>query len=152
MELLIFWSSAVGVRLPGCVSRIADRGTCRRRAALCNERGLKNGMDTRKTRKQRRRQKKPAAKLYDSGQFTLNHAATALLGKPPRVRVQIEPELKWMRLQPATPNDAGAFSLSGGGNSPHRISLKSVVKQFPALCGDYRVVAGGIECIQESES
>lgn len=101
-----------------------------------------------------RRRKEPTAKLYDNGQLTLNHAATALLGEPPRVRVQIEPELKRMRLQPATPNDAGAFSLSGGGNSPHRISLKSVVRQFPALCGDYRVVraAGGIECIQESES
>lgn len=101
-----------------------------------------------------RQWKEPSAKLYDSGQFTLNHAAVALLGDPPRVRVQIEPELRRIRLQPATPNDACAFSLSGGGNSPHRISLKSVVKQHPALIGDYRVVrmAGGIECIQESES
>lgn len=98
-----------------------------------------------------RQPKEPVAKLYASGQFTLSHAAVALLGDPPKVRVQIEPELKRIRLQPATPNDNGAFALAGGGNSPHRIGLTSVSKKYAKMVASYRVVrsAGGIECIQD---
>lgn len=98
-----------------------------------------------------RQPKTPVAKLYASGKMTLSHAAVALLGDPRRVHVQIEPELKRIRLQPATPNDGGAFALAGGGNTPHRVSLTAVVRKYPGMVGDYRIVraAGGIECIQE---
>ncbi len=100
-----------------------------------------------------RQPKEPVAKLYSTGQFTLSHAAVALLGDPPKVRVQIEPELRRIRLQPATPNDNGAFALSGGGNSPHRIGLTSMSKKYPEMIANYRVVrsAGGIECVQDEE-
>jgi hypothetical protein len=88
------------------------------------------------------------AKLYDTGQFTISHAAVALLGDPPRVAVQVDPVAQRFRLAPATPNDKGAFALAAGGNSPHRISVKSVVRRWPDLVGEYAVVrvAGGVEC------
>lgn len=100
-----------------------------------------------------RPQREPAAKLYATGQFTLNHAAVALLGEPPRVRVQVEPDMRRIRLQPATPNDNGAFALSGGGNSPYRIRMATAAKKYPQLVGDYRVAraTGGIECIWEDD-
>lgn len=95
-----------------------------------------------------RRPDKPIAKLYDTGMFTVSHAAVALLGDPPRVAVQVDPDAQRIRLAPATPTDNGAFSLAGGGNSPHRISLRSVARRWPDLVGEYAVVrvAGGIEC------
>jgi len=95
-----------------------------------------------------RQQKLPAAKLYDSGQFVINHAAVALLGEPPRVRVQIDPDAQRIRLTPATPNDNGAFALAGGGNAQHRLGLKAVANRWPKMIGEYQVarIAGGIEC------
>lgn len=47
-----------------------------------------------------RQPKEPIAKLYSTGQFTLSHAAVAILGDPAKVRVQIEPDLRRIRLQP----------------------------------------------------
>ena len=98
-----------------------------------------------------RQPKEPIAKLYSTGQFTLSHAAVAILGDPAKVRVQVEPDLRRIRLQPTTPNDNGGFALAGGGNSPHRIGLTSVAKKYPQMIASYRVVrsAGGIECVQE---
>lgn len=95
-----------------------------------------------------RQQKAPAAKLYDSGQFVVNHAAVAMLGEPPRVRVQIDPDARLIRLTPATPSDNGAFALAGGGNAQHRLGLKAVAAKWPQMCTEYTVVrvAGGIEC------
>ena len=89
----------------------------------------------------------PTAKLYASGQLTISHATCALLGEPDRVLVSIEPELQRIRLEPTTPTHTGAFSLSGGGNSPHRIGLKSVSAKYPALVGEYLAtkIAGGVE-------
>ena len=87
-----------------------------------------------------RQPKELKAKLYDNGQFTLSHAAVALLGEPPRVRVQVDPDARKVRVYPATPNDAGAFALAGGGNSPHRISLRTVAKRWPGMVAEYRVV------------
>ena len=94
-----------------------------------------------------RKQKTPSAKLYDTGQFVLTHAAVALLGDPPKVRVQINPDERAIRLTPTTPTDSSAFALAGGGNVQHRISLKAVVTKYPQMVGAYRVVrsAGGIE-------
>lgn len=100
-----------------------------------------------------RKSKEAAAKLYASGQFTLSHAAVAMLGEPPKVRVQIEPEQKRIRITPATPTDSGAFSLAGGGNSPHRLGLKAVASKYPQMIAAYTVVRinGGIECRQAEE-
>jgi hypothetical protein len=95
-----------------------------------------------------RQPKTPAAKLYADGQFVINHAACALLGEPSRVAVQVDPVAQRIRLSPATPGDNGAFALAGGGNSPHRISLRSVAKQWPGMVREYAVVrvAAGVEC------
>ena len=95
-----------------------------------------------------RTQKAPSAKLYDSGQFVINHAAVAMLGEPPRVRVQIDPDARLIRLTPATPSDTGAFALAGGGNAQHRLGLKAVASKYTEMCTSYTVVriAGGIEC------
>lgn len=89
----------------------------------------------------------PAAKLYDTGQLTLNTAACTQLGWPPRVRLEVEPDARLMRLKPTTPDDQGGFSLSGGGNTPHRLMCRELVQRWPHLVGDYQVVrtAGGIE-------
>lgn len=94
-----------------------------------------------------RRPSEPTAKVYDSGQLTLSHAAVALLGYPDKVRVSYEPEAQAIRMLPTTPTDNGGFSLSGGGNSPHRIGAKAMVNANPQMIGDYKAVriAGGIE-------
>ena len=98
-----------------------------------------------------RQPKELKAKVYASGQFTLSHAAVALLGHPPKVRVQVDPDAARIRLSPATPTDNGAFALAGGGNSPHRISLRAVVRKWPGMVGEYKVVrmSGGVECQQK---
>jgi hypothetical protein len=89
----------------------------------------------------------PAAKLYESGQLTINAAAGELLGYPDRVLLTVDPDAKRMRLTPTTPDNAGGFSLSGGGNTPHRIRCTEVVRRWPSLAGDYTVqrIAGGVE-------
>jgi hypothetical protein len=94
-----------------------------------------------------RQPKTPSAKLYATGQFTLSHATVTLLGDPARVRVEVDPEARIFRLTPTTPSDNGGFSLAGGGNSPHRLSLTSAIKRWPELAGEYRAVrsAGGVE-------
>ena len=87
-----------------------------------------------------RKQDKPAARLIDGGQFVLNH-------------VEVNVEERRIRLLPTTPGNAGGFALSGGGNSPHRISLRQFAGQHPEMAGDYSVVriAGGIECRRVDE-
>lgn len=89
----------------------------------------------------------PAAKLYESGQLTINAAGAALLGYPDRVLLTVDPDAKRMRLAPTTPDNSGGFSLSGGGNTPHRIMCKEVVRRWPSLAGEYTVqrIAGGVE-------
>ncbi len=87
------------------------------------------------------------AKLYDSGQLTVSHAACAMLGDPAKVRVSYELESQRIRLVPTTPDDAGGFALSGGGNSQHRLGLKALVTAAPKMLGEYKAVkiSGGIE-------
>lgn len=94
-----------------------------------------------------RRPSEPTAKLYESGQLTLSHATTALLGDPAKVRVRYEPDLQVIRLEPTTPSDNGGFSLSGGGNSPHRIGAKAMANAHPQMIGEYTAVkiTGGVE-------
>ncbi len=66
----------------------------------------------------------------------------------PRVRVQIDPDARLIRLTPATPTDTGAFALAGGGNAQHRLGMKAAAAKWPMMCTSYTVVriAGGIEC------
>lgn len=89
------------------------------------------------------------AKLYASGILSISHAACELLGNPDRVLVQINPESRRIRLMPTTPDNAGAFSMSGGGNTPHRIGIRSATTSYPELIADYKVtkIAGGIELV-----
>ena len=62
-----------------------------------------------------RKQKTPSAKLYDTGQFVLTHAAVALLGEPPKVGVQINPDERAIRMTPTTPIERRAHLLPGAG-------------------------------------
>lgn len=96
----------------------------------------------------------PAARVDKQGQLSLNHEACELLGQPARVIVRVDPEAGLIRLTPTTPNDTGGFSLSGGGNSPHRIRIQAAVGRWPALVGQYAVVriAGGIELRRETDA
>lgn len=89
----------------------------------------------------------PAAKLYASGQLTINTAAGELLGYPDRVLLTVDPDARRMRLAPTTPDNIGGFSLSGGGNTPHRIMCREVVRRWPGMADDYTVqrIAGGVE-------
>lgn len=86
-----------------------------------------------------RTQTEPAAKVYPDGQFTLNHAAVTMLGDPDRVLLEWEDERHEIAIRPATPNSQGSYSLSGGGNSPHRVSIRGYVKQWPKMVGEYVV-------------
>ena len=101
-----------------------------------------------------RKQQAPTGKVYSDGQFAISHAAAAMLGAPERVLVFVEPELEAIRVQPTTPEHKGAFSLAGGGNSPHRISLRRAIKTYPQLEGEYaaRKIAGGIEFRKKTEN
>ena len=94
----------------------------------------------------------PSAKIDSRGQLTLNHEACALLGYPERVIVRVEPELCQIRLAPTTPDDTGGFSLSGGGNTPHRIRMQAAIGRWPTLVGKYAVrrTAGSVELRQET--
>jgi hypothetical protein len=100
-----------------------------------------------------RRPGTPTARLYDNGQLTLSHAAVALLGYPPRARVQVEPDAKRIRLTPSTPDDNGAFAVSGGGNTPSRVRIAEVPRRWPQLVGEYIAVrsAGSVELRQAEE-
>lgn len=70
-----------------------------------------------------------------------------MLGYPDRVLLTVDPDAKRMRLTPTTPDNGGGFSLSGGGNIPHRIMCKGVVKRWPVMAAEYTVqrIAGGVE-------
>lgn len=99
------------------------------------------------------KQNTPAAKLYATGQLVMNHATVALLSDPDRVTVQVEPETRRIRLSPTTPDSLAGFSLAGGGNSQHRISLRTVVARWPEMAGEYSThkIAGGLEFRRKDE-
>jgi hypothetical protein len=94
-----------------------------------------------------RKPTEPTAKLYESGQLTISHATCGMLGYPPKIRVRFDPDTQRIELMPTTPTDQGGFSLSGGGNSPHRIGAKAMANKHPVMIGEYRAqkIAGGVE-------
>ena len=98
-----------------------------------------------------RRPKQPAARLYADGQLSFTHAAVELLGSPERVRVEYNTDAHEFRIFPAAPDDAGSWSLAGGGNSPHRVGLRAFAKANPEYVGIYTVrkSARGILLIKE---
>lgn len=80
---------------------------------------------------------KLSATLDTHGQFSLTHAVADMLGNPRRVIVEVEPELQQIRLTPTTPDNKGAYALSGGGLSPHRFRSKEIVTRWPEMVGKY---------------
>lgn len=94
-----------------------------------------------------RRKTEPTARLYGSGQFTFSHATIEMLGEPAKVIVEVDTESCRFRIKPSTPNDKGAFSLAGGGNTQARISCRTLAQARPELVGEYAAkrIAGGIE-------
>lgn len=93
-----------------------------------------------------RRPTEATAKLYESGQLTISHATTAMLGDPAKIRVRYDPDAQQIELMPTTPGDKGGFSLSGGGNSPHRIGARAMASAHPQMLGEYKAskIAGGV--------
>lgn len=94
-----------------------------------------------------RKKQAPTATLYASGQLTFSHATVEMLGAPEKVTLHVDTEAARFRLKPSTPDDRGAFSLAGGGNSQSRISARQLVHDRPELVGAYIAsrIAGGIE-------
>lgn len=89
----------------------------------------------------------PTAIVYITGELTITHAAAAMLGSPDRVRISYNPEQECIRLTPTTPDDSGGFTLSGGGNAPHRVSVRQMVTSHRNMVGNYKAfkIAGGVE-------
>lgn len=79
-----------------------------------------------------------AARMNATGQFSMSHAVADMLGNPERVIVEVEPDLKQIRLTPTTPDNKGGFALSGGGQSSSHIRAKEILNRWPALVGEYR--------------
>lgn len=100
-----------------------------------------------------RRNKTPSAKIDDSGRLILNHAAVEMLGSPAKILVAWETELYQLQIQPATPGNAGAYSLSGGGNAQFISSVRAYSKRYPKSKGAYSVskIANGILLRKKTE-
>ncbi len=81
---------------------------------------------------------KLSATMDGHGQFSMTHAVSDMLGNPRRVIVEVEPELQQIRLTPTTPDNKGAFALSGGGLSPSRIRAKEIINRWPEMIGKYQ--------------
>lgn len=79
------------------------------------------------------------ARLDAHGQFSMSHAVADMLGTPARVLVEVEPELRQIRLTPTTPDNRGGFALSGGGNASYRVRMKEAITRWPDadLIGGY---------------
>lgn len=68
----------------------------------------------------------------------MSDAVADMLGDPEMVLVEADVEKRKIRLTPSTPDDKGAFTLSGAGTS-RRIYLKAFVADNPDMVGDYEV-------------
>ena len=73
-----------------------------------------------------------------SGLLMLSPAVVEMLGDPEKVIVEADAEKKRIRLTPTTPDDAGAFTLSGAGTS-RRIYLKAFLSANESMIGEYVV-------------
>ena len=80
-----------------------------------------------------------SARLTAEGQLSMSHAVADLLGSPDRVLVEVDPDAACIRLTPTTPDNAGGFALSGGGNASYRIRMTEAIKRWPDadLIGEY---------------
>lgn len=79
----------------------------------------------------------PSASLSDRGLLMLKGGLSDLLGNPQKVSVEADVEKQRIRLTPATPDDAGAFTLSG--DTSKRIYLKALISRAPEMIGEYSV-------------
>lgn len=93
-----------------------------------------------------------SARLDKGGQLSMSHAVADML-KCEKVLVVVEPELKQILLKPTTPNDAGGFALSGGGNASHRLTCKQIATRWPDMIGEYtpRKSTGGVVFVKKEE-
>lgn len=85
-----------------------------------------------------RRNPEPRAWLTNAGLLMMSDAVADTLGDPEMVIVEVDTEKRKFRLTPSTPDDRGAFTLSGAGTS-RRIYLKAFVSDNPGMVGDYQV-------------
>jgi hypothetical protein len=73
-----------------------------------------------------------------SGLLMLSPAVVEMLGDPEKVIVEADTDSKRIRLTPSTPDDGGAFTLSGAGTS-RRIYLKAFLSANESMIGNYDV-------------
>jgi hypothetical protein len=80
------------------------------------------------------------ARLTAEGQLSMSHAVADMLGTPDRVTVEVDPDAQCIRLTPTTPDNAGGFALSGGGNASYRVRMTEAIKRWPdaGLVGEYK--------------
>lgn len=76
--------------------------------------------------------------LASSGLLMVSDALVSLLGEPSKVIVESDVPNARLRLTPALPDDAGAFTLSGSGGS-RRIYLKAFASANPTMVGEFSV-------------
>jgi len=95
----------------------------------------------------------PSAKMDTTGRLFLSTATVNWLDNCQRVVVQLEPESRRIRLLKADDPKKPAWALTGGGNTPARISLGKYRKKYPQFVGEYQVIqiSGGVE-LQQVES
>lgn len=78
-------------------------------------------------------------RLTAEGQFSMSHAVADMLGTPDRILLEIDPDERRIRMTPTTPDNAGGFALSGGGNASYRVRMRGVLNRWPDadLTGEY---------------
>lgn len=81
----------------------------------------------------------PTAKLTEGGLLILNPVTVGMLGTPAKLLVYIDIDRLGIKLQPSKPDDAGAFTLSAGGQASARVYLRKLVSEHPEMIGTYTV-------------
>lgn len=81
----------------------------------------------------------PTAKLTEGGLLILNPVTVGILGTPAKLLVYIDIDRLGIKLQPGKPDDAGAFTLSAGGQTSARVYLRKLVSEHPEMIGNYTV-------------
>ena len=81
----------------------------------------------------------PTARLGENGHLSLNSATVKLLGATEKALIFVDTATHEIKLEPATLTDKGGWTLTGGGNTTHRVTLKQLVASHPSMVGEYRV-------------
>lgn len=95
----------------------------------------------------------PTAKLGENGHLSLNTATVKLLGATEKVLIFVDALADQIKLEPATLSDKGGWTLTGGGNTTYRVTLKQLIAIHPHMAGEYKVTrqAGSIVLVKAGQ-